>query len=211
VKEAMIALPRRTVLGAALLSGLVGLALAPMAVAQAGDPAAAQIESFHASLLEVMKQGPALGANGRYRRLTPVVERAFDLPLMTQFAVGPSWATTSESDRRALIAAFTRLTAASYAHNLTRYSGEKFTTDPAVQTRGADKIVQAHLIPAHGSPTSIAYRMRQDGGIWKIVDVYYGAVSQLTTRRADFAAPLASGGATGLVSHLDTLVAKLLA
>jgi ABC-type transporter MlaC component len=53
--------------------------------------------------------------------------------------------------------------------------------------------------------------MRQDGGIWKIVDVYYGAVSQLTTRRADFAAPLASGGATGLVSHLDTLVAKLLA
>jgi len=207
----MIKFTRRGALEAALLVGFLGQVAAFPVQGQSADPAAVQIEAFHGALLETMKEGPTLGAKGRDRKLTPVVERAFDLPLMTQFAVGPSWAGMAEADRRALIDAFTRLTAASYAHNLTRYSGEKFTIDPAVQTRGADKVVQAHLIPTHGQQVSIAYRMRQGGGTWKIVDVYYGAVSQLTTRRADFAAPLASGGAAGLVAHLDALVAKLLA
>ena len=41
------------------------------------------------------------------------------------------------------------------------------------------------------------YRMRELGGSWKIIDVYYGAISQLTTRRSDFAATsLNAGGAT---------------
>jgi phospholipid transport system substrate-binding protein len=203
----MNALTRRTGLSSALCAVLLA---STSSRAQEVDPAAAQIEAFQASLLEVMKEGPTLGAKGRFRRLTPIVQRVFDLPLMTQFAVGPAWATMAASDRTALIEAFTRLSAASYAHNLTRFSGERFTVDPAVRTRGADKIVQAHLIPAHGDQVNIAYRMRDVSGTWKIVDVYYGAVSQLTTRRADFAGPLASGAA-GLIAHLDALVAKLLA
>jgi phospholipid transport system substrate-binding protein len=52
--------------------------------------------------------------------------------------------------------------------------------------------------------------MRQTGVAWKVVDVYYGAISQLTTRRSDFAAPLASGGAKGLLAHLDEASAKLM-
>ena len=51
----------------------------------------------------------------------------------------------------------------------------------------------------------------QVGGSWKIIDVYYGAISQLTTRRSDFAGPVASGGAAGLVTHLNQLTDKLLA
>ena len=66
------------------------------------------------------------------------------------------------------------------------------------------------LTPGSGAAVQLTYRMRQDGGTWKIVDVYYGAVSQLTTRRSDFAAPLATGGAKGLLAHLEAASAKLL-
>jgi phospholipid transport system substrate-binding protein len=186
------------------------LAGAGSAHAEGGDPAAARIEAFDVSLIATMKEGTSLGVRGRYARLTPIVERTFNVPLMTQFAVGPAWATMSDADRRALVAAFTRLTAASYAHNFDRFAGERFAIDPKVETRGADRIVSSHLVPEHGAPVSLVYRMENAGGAWKIVDVYYGAISQLTTRRADFAGPLASGGAAGLVAHLDSLVAKLL-
>jgi ABC-type transporter MlaC component len=47
--------------------------------------------------------------------------------------------------------------------------------------------------------------MRESAGSWKIIDVYYGAISQLTTRRADFTASIASGGASGLIAHLNSL------
>ena len=182
---------------------------ASAAHATMADPAAARIEAFDQALIETMKQGPALGAKGRYRKLAPAVETAFDLPVMTQFAVGPSWTTLSPADRQALIAAFTRLSVASYAHNFSSFSGERFDIDPTVATRGPDKIVQCRL--TSGAKTvQLSYRMRSEGGEWKIIDVYYGAISQLTTRRSDFAAPLASGGAKGLIAHLNATADKQL-
>jgi phospholipid transport system substrate-binding protein len=47
--------------------------------------------------------------------------------------------------------------------------------------------------------------MRESAGSWKIIDVYFGAVSQLTIRRSDFAAPVATGGAQGLIDHVNAL------
>ncbi|MEO8926918.1 MAG: ABC transporter substrate-binding protein, partial [Caulobacteraceae bacterium] len=130
-----------------LAAVVIGLAMihAPVARAAEADPAAARIEAFDRALIDTMKAGPTLGAKGRYAKLAPVVEESFNLPVMTQFAVGPKWAAMSEADQAALVKAFTRLSIASYAHNFDRYGGEKFTVDPTVQTRGPDKIVQAHL------------------------------------------------------------------
>lgn len=184
-------------------------ALAPAARA-AGDPAAARVEAFDAALVDSMKAGPGLGAKGRYRKLAPAVEAAFDLPTMTRYAVGPAWAGMSDADHQALIKAFARLSTASYAHNFDSWNGERFEVDPTVQTRGADKIVQSRLIQPHGAPVSLTYRMREVDGTWKIIDVYYGAISQLTTRRSDFAASVSSGGAKALLAHLDALSDKLL-
>jgi phospholipid transport system substrate-binding protein len=187
---------------------LTGLAGRP-ARAASTDPAAAQIDGFDSTLLEVMKGARSLGLQGRYRQLEPAVARAYDIPTMIRFAVGPSWATIPSAQQQALTEAFDRLTVASYAHNFDGWSGERFETDPNVATRGPDKVVTTHLISPGAAPVSIAYRMRQSGGTWKIIDVFYnGSISQLTTRRADFAAALAQGGAPALVAHLNALVDK---
>jgi phospholipid transport system substrate-binding protein len=195
--------------GACAVALLFFAATAPQVRAET-DPAAAQVDGFDNALLGVMKQADQLGVRGRARKLTPEIERAFNLPAMTRFAVGPSWSTMSDSDHAALIAAFTRYSAASYAHNFDGYSGEKFVIEPGVETRGPDKIVKSQLIPGHGDPVVIDYRMRNDGGTWKIIDVYFqGTISQLTTRRSDFAATVAQG-AGALVAHMDAQTEKLL-
>jgi phospholipid transport system substrate-binding protein len=196
--------------GACATALLLLAGIAPQAHAQ-NDPAAAQVDGFDNALLGVMKQADQLGVRGRARKLTPEIERAFNLPAMTRFAVGPAWSTMSDSDHSALIAAFTRYSAASYAHNFDGYSGEKFVVDPNVVTRGPDKIVVTQLIPGHGDPVVIDYRMRNDGGTWKIIDVLFkGTISQLTTRRSDFASTLTQGGASALVAHMDAQTEKLL-
>ena len=172
------------------------------------DPAAERINSLDTALLDTMKQGAALGPKGRFHKLQPVIDESFDLATMTAYAVGPAWAGFSAADKQALIHAFGRLSAASYAHNFDAFGGEKFQVD-GVQQRGADKVVLSKIVPAHGDATSLSYRMRQTSAGWKIIDVYYGAISQLTTRRSDFAGPVASGGAKGLLAHLDALTTKL--
>jgi phospholipid transport system substrate-binding protein len=175
----------------------------------ASDPAVGPIDSFDSALLATMKEGKSLGYRGRYTKLKPVIERSLDLPAMTRFAVGPSWSTMSEADRSELINAFTRLTVASYAHNFDSYSGQTFTTDPNVVTRGPDKLVRTKLAGGSSGPVSINYRMRENGGSWKVIDVYFnGTISQLTTRRSDFASTLASGGPRALAAHLNDLADK---
>ena len=157
-----------------------------------------------------MKAGPALGAQGRYHRLAPLVAETYDLPLMTRLAVGGDWTKATPAEQDALVKAFSRLTTASYAHNFDHFGGERFTVDAAPRMRATDKFVQSHLTPASGAPVSLLYRMRESGGLWKVIDVYYDGVSQLTLRRSDFTASLNQGGPKALVAHLDSLTAKLL-
>jgi phospholipid transport system substrate-binding protein len=200
--------PMKKTLAAALVVALLAGG-AMSATAAQSDPAAQRIESFDASLLDAMKNAKALGVQGRYRKLAPAVEASFDMPTMTQFAVGPAWASFTPAQKSQLVAAFTRLSVANYAHNFDGWSGESFVID-SVQVRGADKIVQTRLVKAGAAPVSLLYRMRASGGGWKVIDVYYGAISQLTTRRSEFAGPVASGGAAGLLAHMNQAADKLL-
>ncbi|MSP94029.1 MAG: hopanoid biosynthesis protein HpnM [Alphaproteobacteria bacterium] len=175
--------------------------------ADAADPAAAQIESFYATLIDTMKKGGELGLQGRFKALGPATEDAFDLPTMAQLTVGPSWQMVSEADRAAVVEAFERLTLANYAKNFATFGGEKFTVDPNVKMRGEDKIVETKLVESDGKATAFNYRLHMAGGKWKVIDVYLnGYVSQLALRRSDFSSTVARGGAAELVKKINVLV-----
>ena len=193
-----------------LLAVAAPAAMAPArAFAQAGDPAAQTVQRFDDTLLATMRQGKALGFEGRYRRLEPAVKATFDLPIMIRFAVGPSWSTMSPADQAALLQAFTRFSASTWAKNFDSYDGQHFQVG-AVDLRGPDKLVHTQLVGASGSPTDLTYRMRQAaGGQWKVIDVYFnGSISQLSQQRADFASTLSSGGAPALVRKINDLSEK---
>jgi phospholipid transport system substrate-binding protein len=178
-------------------------------MAQAADPAAVTVQALDSGLLSIMRAGGAAGQAGRARAIAPVVDRTFDLALMTRLAVGPSWTTIAPGDQTALVAAFRALTVAQYAKNFDSFSGETITMVPQIETRGGDKLVRTTLVAPKGSSEALNYRLRQSGGQWKIIDVYYrNAISQLATRRSEFARPLATGGARGLIAHLNQLAAR---
>ena len=185
--------------------------VAAAAPARAADPAAQTIQSFYNSLLDTMKHGPQLGMQGRYRALEPAVDATFDIPAMIQFIVGPRWSSMSAQDKSALTTAFRRMTVANYAANFQKYDGEQFNVDPNVQQRGPDKLVQTTLAAPGQKPIPLVYRMRNTSGSWKVIDVFLeGYVSELATRRSDFAATLASGGATALIAKINQLSDNLL-
>ena len=184
--------------------------VAPAALADSADPAAPAVQSFYATLLECMKDGKALGAQGRYDKLKPAVEQAFDLGTMVKYAVGPTWSTASSDDQKVLTGAFARMTIAQYAGNFDSYDGEKFTVDPKADIRGADHYVKTALI-AKDQTVAFIYRMRQFGGNWKIIDILLdGSISQLSVYRSDFSATLKSGGAAALVKKINALADKAL-
>jgi phospholipid transport system substrate-binding protein len=176
------------------------------------EPAARQIQSFSETLTDSMKQARQLGITGRYNKLKPAVEQTFDLPTMTQLAVGPSWSSIPAADQKALVQAFERMTIANYARNFDDYNGERFVVDPKVVARGDDRLVQSRLEQPRDSAVPFIYRMRQSGNSWKVIDVYLnGSVSELATRRSDFSTTIASSGSTGLIRQINALSDKLMA
>jgi len=187
-----------------------GLAGPQAAMAADADPAVATVQGFYDNLLDSMKNGKSLGAQGRYNKMRPAVEQAFDIGTMVKFAVGPDWANASPADQKALTEAFARMTAAQYAGNFDSFGGEKFVVDPAVQVRGADHYVSSKLVTSSQTVVFI-YRVRQFGSAWKIIDILLdGSISQLNVYRSDFAATMKSGGAAALVKKIDELSDKAL-
>jgi len=185
---------------------LLAFAIPVPAFAQT-DPARTTVQALDDGLIAIMKAKGTV--RSRSTAIGPIIDRAFDLPLMTRLAVGPSWTTTPPADQQALVAAFRRMTIAQYATNFDSWSGERFAIAPQIDARGGDRLVRTTLTTPGKADIPISYRLRASGGSWKIIDVFYrNSISQIATRRSDFAAVLAKGGAKALVTHLDALAAK---
>ncbi len=203
---------RRHVIGGLVAGSLFAASTLPV-LAQAADPSNAAVTSpvrqLNDGLLAIMKAGSAAGYQARLNRISPVVDATFDLPLMTRLVVGPVWTKTPAADQAAVAAAFRKMTAARYAGSFKGYAGESFTIDPKVEARGPDRLVHTKLIRPRGAPVALDYRLRQSGGAWRIIDIYYqNSISQIATQRSDFSRILATGGAKALTMHLTQLAAS---
>ena len=167
------------------------------------DPAVRPIRTFYDALLAVMKDAQRLGFQGRYDKLAPVIRTTFDLPAMTRIAVGPDWNSIAADQQAQLVENFSQMTIGTYATRFDGYSGERFEVDPTSETRNTGRLVRTKLTPGKGEPVTLNYLMRGSGDSWKVVDVYLtGTISELATRRSEFAAILKAGGATALVESL---------
>ncbi len=190
-------------------AGLIAFAALPASAAS--DPAVTPIRAFYDALLATMKDAQRLGVRGRYDRLAPVVRATFDLPAMTRIAVGPQWNSIPADQQPRLVDGFSRMTIATYANRFDGYSGERFEVQPDAEVRNTGRIVRTRLVPSSGEPVKLDYLMRGSDDEWKAVDVYLsGTISELATRRSEFAAILKSGGPAALIAQLDEQANRLL-
>lgn len=209
----VVANVRTKSLGSVTAALLVGLAFSDGAASiggKADDPAVAQVRTLTSSLLKSMRAGRSESMGERYRKLEPVIERTFAMPLMTRLSVGPNWAQFPQPQQQALVAAFSRYTIASYAHNFRSYDGQRFAIGDEVVHRGPEEVVRASIVRTNDSPANLLYLTVVVNGSWRIVDVYYNGISQLALHRADFASAIGSGGAPVLIAHLNKVSADLM-
>ena len=207
--RAMMRTARNLLVAGIVLSLAVSLG-SPRASAALNDGHGANaVRSLYSTLLAAMRDGPMLGSRGRYAQIEPVVRRVFDIPLMTRVAVGPKWAGLSAAQRRQVTDAFARYIAAVYAERFDSYSGEQLqVTGERAAPGGA--IITSRIVKSDGDPVNINYLMRDNGGIWQIADVYLdGTISELATRRSEFAGILRRSGIEGLIEALNNKATAL--
>jgi phospholipid transport system substrate-binding protein len=161
------------------------------------------VRNFYSVLLDLMQHAAALGPKGRYQKLEPVVRGTFDVPFMARLSVGPTWAKLPPEEKRRAVQAYIRYIAAIYATRFDDYAGEQ------LQVLGEQKIkhgtlIKTHIVKSNGEPVSINYVVHDNDTAWQIRDIYLsGSISELATRRSDFAGILRTSGIDGLIDSLN--------
>ena len=178
----------------------IGLAMLSYPVQSAPAGGGDTVQRLYDALLSTMKNGRTLGQSGRFTQLEPVILRTFDIPSMTRLSVGPSWSTLTEAQQQQVTESFGRYISAIYADRFDSYAGQKLQVigeQPAV--RGI--MVRSQIVKVNGN---VDYMMRRNGDSWLISDIYLdGAISEVATRRSEFAAILKSQGIDGLIAALN--------
>jgi phospholipid transport system substrate-binding protein len=186
----------------AFAAGLgIGILSYPVLAAQGsgGDT----VQGLYDALLSTMKNGRALGQSGRFMQLAPVIRRSFDIAWMARLAVGPSWASLTDAQRQQMTESFGRYMSATYADRFDGYAGQKFEVT-GEQAAPAGVMVKSQIIKANGEPVKVDYMMRRSGDSWLISDIYLdSAISEVATRRSEFAAILKNEGIDGLIAALN--------
>jgi len=170
----------------------------------------AVIERFYAVLLDSMKQANTLGYEGRRNKLTPVVEQTYDLPFMAKVATGKYWKELDPAAQQRFIDTFTRLTVANYAGRFNAYDGENFVILSEGDGGQDTSLVKTKLVPKDENPVELNYRLRQQDGSWRIIDVYLnGTVSELALHRAEYTAKIEREGFEALLRALEDKITAL--
>ena len=161
------------------------------------------VQGLYDALLGTMKNGRILGQSGRFTQLEPVIRRTFDIPSMTRLSVGTSWTGMSEAQRQQLTESFGRYISAIYADRFDSYAGQKLQVT-GEQPNPGGVMVKSQIVKANGDPVKVDYMMRRNGEGWLISDIYLdGAISEVATRRSEFAAILRADGVDGLIAALN--------
>ncbi len=188
----------------------VNVAFAPSS--HAAPTASEVVKEFYASLLDTMKKGQELGYEGRYKKLDPAVTKAFNLPLMAKYSVGPSWSKVDADEQRKLVEAFSKFSIGTYASRFTKFDGEEFiVVGEKPMPNAAGFMVETKLKPKDSDAVTLNYLVRADEtGALRIADVYLDAsISELATRRAEFSSVIKREGFPALLSSLTQKSEKM--
>jgi phospholipid transport system substrate-binding protein len=187
-------------------SWLAGAALAAMlgcagAVVAAGDPMATVQQTVQQVLSIVKDPSYKSATSERREKLREVIEPRFDFSAMARSAMGYHWRTLLPAQREEFVRLFTGLLEASYMGKIEGYKGQKIVY--VKQTQDGDMAqVDTNIVPSGGDPIAVNYRLRQDGGTWKVYDVMIDQISLVGNYRNQFNRIMNEKGYDKLVSAL---------
>ncbi len=161
------------------------------------------VETFQSKLLKVMRQGKALGFQGRYKKLEQAINKSHDLTKITRVVIGREWVKLSEEQQQKLVAVFTALSIAAYADNFKEFSGESFKFDSEEETTRGGVIVHTYLQIPDDKAVKFDYMLKKKGESWRIINIIANGVSDLALKRSEYTSILKKDGFDALIIKIN--------
>ncbi len=131
------------------------------------------------------------------KRFRNILQQDFDLNLLGRFALGRNgWRAATPRQRKEYLKLFEELAVQIYSERLRTYNNEVFKVGKARPESGTDSYVTSFIArPDAGiRPTQVDWRVRDEKGRIRIIDVIVEGVSMSVTKRSEFMAALQQAG-----------------
>ncbi len=171
------------------------------------EAAAAFIEALGVEVQAIQATAPP-----RRAALRDLIRGGFDLDLTSQLVLGKFWGRATPKQRTAFKDLFAQYLLNAYARQIDAYRVETLTVvackrvgenDFLVQTRIARGDGTAHAVTAHA-----VWRVRAQGGGYRIIDVLIDGISLALTQRSEFASVIGREGLDGMLAVLRARVSE---
>lgn len=179
-----------------------GLSPGARAEQPVSPPAAAAFMGQLADQTLAVLRGGEASAEEKRAQVTSLIEKAFDLPLISRFVLGRFWRDASPAQLAEYQDLFTRSITKSYARALVASGGTALEVLDSKMVSETDALVSTRLQRSDGPPIGAGWRIRMVGGQARIVDVLHEGVSLAITQRQEYASVIEREGLEGLLAIL---------
>ena len=172
-----------------------------VAFADAATDARAPVDALNQELMALMRGGKALGYEGRYKKIDPVVRKSFMFEAVAQIALGTHWKKLDESQKLAFMDKYRELSSATYAAQFKDYGGESFEFEAAQELKPGRVMVRYNLV-APKEKHVFEYQLTQFNGEWRIVNIIVDGISDLALKKAQYTSVIDREGFEALLARL---------
>jgi phospholipid transport system substrate-binding protein len=181
----------------------------PARADDAGSPMAV-VQNTVNQALEVLRD-KATPLQQRQEKLRQIVAQSFDFTEMSKSALGYQWKKLTPQQQQEFTTVFISFIEDSYLSKLNDYRGQQVQFIRASQD-GADYAqVNTNIVREGKDPIHLDFRLRQEGGAWKVYDVTVDAISIIANYRNQFNRVMNNQGYDKLIQDLKEKQASLAA
>lgn len=193
------------------LLAVLGVAFVAPGLSSGQDAAAgAFLESLTHDVFAKLDD-PSLTQTEKERELRNVFRQNFDVPAISRFVLGKHWRGASTAERQDFVDAFEEMNTRQFLAMVGEFSQEMFSV-VKVQEDAAKpslSLVSTKIAQSEGEPISAVWRVRNNDGQYKILDIVVEGVSMAITLRHEYGTVVKTDGVDGLIAIMREKNAKL--
>lgn len=120
----------------------------------------------------------------------------FDVPAIGRFVIGRYWRGASEADQKTFLAVFEDAMVQRFLPLLAENSSERFKIGTVTPDSSSDNmaLIDSRIDRPEGEPYRVTWRVRENNGDFKILDIVAEGVSMAITLRSEYGTVLKNNG-----------------
>ena len=144
----------------------------------------------------------SLSSQEQRHKVEAIVYEYFDFVTLSKLVLARNWKQLTPEQQTAFIEEFKQHLSITYGRNLDRYNNEKVVVTGERAETGGDYTVKSKILRPGAEDVLVDYRLRQQDGAWKVIDVIIEGVSLVANFRSQFQEVITGGGPDKLIRLL---------